>query len=210
MICNWLLMVGLYPASIFLKRTKPTKPTTGYISPGNPPRPSKMCRVPGTHILSGGTGALGIASCLSTEGKVVWKCPVDQKKKIFLEIFICIILTFRDIQRFSQAQHPSNHIHTRSLMFSCLSLSFPFRPSRGRKTRKTWRSRRNSWPKRAPKPSVSCREAVKPQQRPGMPWATHGHTAMAPAAMPGARTLGVAAGWKRGEWVMIHHDSPKQ
>ena len=148
--------------------------------------------------------ALPLASV--QKGKLFESVLLTKKKKIILEIFRCIILTFTDIQRFSQAQHPSNHIHARSLMFSCLSHF----GQRGRKTRKTWRSRRNSWPKRAPKPSVSCREAVKPQQRPGMPWATMGHTAMAPAAMPGARTLGVAAGWKRGEWVMIHHDSPKQ
>ena len=29
-------------------------------------RPSKMCRVAGTHILSGGTGALGIANASDT------------------------------------------------------------------------------------------------------------------------------------------------
>ena len=61
-IDGWLM----YLISIY---TKPTKPERDTYQHGKVPRPSKMCRVPGMHILSGGTGALGIAGCL----RRVWR-----------------------------------------------------------------------------------------------------------------------------------------
>ena len=83
-------------------------------------------------------------------------------------MYHCIIVTFRDVHNHN---HPLNLCLCSNRLGLFVLIFLPF-------AIESWlnfsdfRSRRNSWLKRAPNPSVFCPEEVKLQQRPGTPCAT--------------------------------------